>query len=192
MTSHIDDGPPPGYQWPLDEATHEPSREASTVDQWQTIVQIVTDLGKLLVGLLQVIWQWGLLIGWIAWWRWAVNWKKVWPVLAQGAWAPVVLLCVLGAMAWAALVPTDCHCLGLVTVANFWWQLGGVGLVLALTLFCGWLQGVFQWTPPAYAVEPPAHDHGHAHGHGHEHGHDHAHDHDHDHGHDHGHGHEHH
>ena len=145
----------------------------TVADQWQTIVQIITDLGKLLLALVQLASHWLLLIAWVAWWLGAVNWKKVWPVLAQGAWAPAVLLGVLVALAWSQLAPGECNCLGLMVVPNLWWQLGAVGLIAAIALLCGWLQGVFSWTPLEVSVEPAAHaGHGHGHGHDHHHGHD--------------------
>ena len=49
---------------------------------------------------------------------------------------------------------------------NFWWQLGEVSLLAAVTLLCGWLQGVFGWTPAEISLEPPAPDadvHGYTH-----------------------------
>ena len=102
---------------------------------------------------------------WCAWWLWAVNWKRAWPVLAQGAWAPVVLLSVVAALAWSRIAPSPCNCLGFVTVPNFWWQLGSVSTLTAIALFCGWLQGYFGWTPQESNLEPPpiAHEHGHDH-----------------------------
>jgi hypothetical protein len=107
-----------------------------------------------------------LLLVWVAWWLWAVTWKKAWPALAQGGWAPLVLLMVMVALVWSRLAPSDCRCLGFVTVANFWWQLGEVGVFVAVALFCGWLQGYYGWTPPEIDLEAPAHeDHGHGHGH---------------------------
>jgi hypothetical protein len=106
---------------------------------------------------------WLLPVGaWCAWWLWAVNWKKAWPVLAQGAWVPVVLLTVLGALAWAQAAPTSWQLGGL--GLNFWWQLGGAGALVALALFCGWLQGWLGWGPEevSYESAPPAEA---AHGH---------------------------
>ncbi|MFN4259463.1 MAG: hypothetical protein ACK4RK_09190 [Gemmataceae bacterium] len=105
--------------------------------------------------------QYALLIAWVAWWLCGANWKKIWPVLAQGAWLPLVLLMVAGALVWSQLAPSACTCLGFVTVGNFWWQLGAVGLLAASALLCGWLQGVLQWTPPEIDLEPPAAEHGH-------------------------------
>jgi hypothetical protein len=109
-------------------------------------------------------WNWLLLIPWLAWWLWGVNWKNVWAVLAEGAWLPVLLIMIVAAMVWSEIAPSDCTCLGFVTVPNFWWQLGGVGLLTAITLLCGWLQGVFGWSPLEASLEPPEapafeHDH---------------------------------
>ncbi|HXG09766.1 MAG TPA: hypothetical protein VNK04_08250 [Gemmataceae bacterium] len=129
-------------------------------EPWQTIVQIALDLGKLLAALAQAAWHWGVLIAWVAWWLGGVNWRKLGPVLGQGAWVPVVLLSVLGAMVWSQIAPRPYDFLGVVTVPNFWWQLGGVGLLAGLTLFCGWLQGVFDWAPPdPLAAEAAASEH---------------------------------
>jgi hypothetical protein len=77
---------------------------------------------------------------------------------------PLVLILVVSALVWSQLAPSDCSCLGFITVPNFWWQLGGVGLLAAVTLFCGWLQGVFGWTPAEVELEPPM-PAGHGHGH---------------------------
>jgi hypothetical protein len=111
-------------------------------------------------------WDWLLLLGWLAWWLWGVNWKQAWLVLGQGAWLPLLLLLITTALVWSQLAPSDCTCLGFVTVPNFWWQLGGVGLLLAVTLFCGWLQRVFGWGPAEINLDPPeasSAQHGHGH-----------------------------
>jgi magnesium-transporting ATPase (P-type) len=132
-------------------------------DLLQSFLQIVYDLGKFSGILLQLILNSALLIAWVAWWLWAVNWKNTWPVLRQGAWVPLVLLVVAGALAWSQISPSDLGLPGALIVPNFWWQLGAVSLLTLLTLFCGWLQGVFGWTPPEINLEPaaPAGDHGH-------------------------------
>jgi len=131
---------------------------------WDPFVQLLTQLGILLGLLLQLAFRWSLVIAWVAWWLWGVNWKKAWPVLAQGAWVPVVLVSVVVAFVWSQVDPSSCTCLGFVTVPNFWWQLGGVSLLVAVALLCGWLQDIFGWTPAEIDLEPPAapaHEHGH-------------------------------
>ena len=100
--------------------------------------------------------SWLLLIAWLAWWLWGVNWKRAWAVLAKGAWLPVLLMMILSALVWSAIAPSDYLFLGVVKVPNFWWQLGGVSLLVAITLICGWLQGVFGWVPIEVSLEPPA------------------------------------
>ena len=102
-------------------------------------------------------WLWLLLpLGlWIVLWLWTVNWQKLWPVLAHGAWAPAVLLLLIGAVVWSRIEPW-----------RFIWQLGVVAGLAILALFCGWLQGCFQATPAEVRIDPPAvadHGHGHAH-----------------------------
>ena len=47
---------------------------------------------------------------------------------------------------------------------SFWWQLGEVGLLIALALLCGHLQGVFRCAPPELSFDPPV-DHGDHHAH---------------------------
>jgi hypothetical protein len=138
-------------------------------EQLDILMQIGALIGKLLAPLVALIVASLLLIVWIAWWLWAVNWKKVWPVLAEGAWAPAVLLMIGGAIAWSQLAPSTCDCLGIVTIPNFWWQLGDIATLAILALFCGWVQGLLHWQPAEISLEPPAaagHDHGHGGHHG--------------------------
>ncbi|HEX4589410.1 MAG TPA: hypothetical protein VH120_05745, partial [Gemmataceae bacterium] len=79
------------------------------------------------------------LVAFVAWCLWGVDWRRAWPILAVGAWIPVALLVVTAALVWSRLAPRE--------VANFWRHLGVVGLLAALALFCGWLQGVLGWAP---------------------------------------------
>jgi hypothetical protein len=112
-----------------------------------------------------VAWILGALVPvglWCAWWLFCVDWRKTWPVLARGGWLGVVLLLFVITLAWSGISPTSCNCLRVVTIPNFWWQLGYVSTLTALALFCGWLQAQFGWVPPEVAFDPPAHhDHGH-------------------------------
>jgi hypothetical protein len=133
---------------------------------FNTLWQLVVVLFTLVVELLRLGLAWSLLLAWVAWWTFGVNWQKTWKVLAQGAWVPLVLLSATGAFVWSRIAPSKFNLLNLVVLPNFWWQLLGVGLLMGLTLFCGWLQGVFHWTPAEVSLEPPAptgHDAHHAH-----------------------------
>jgi hypothetical protein len=147
-----------------------------------TLGELIVNLARLASELFALAWHYILFIVWVAWWLWGVNWNRTWPFLRQGAWAPLVLLTIVSALVWSRIAPGPRDCLALITVPNFWWQLGYVGMLVAIALFCGWLQGVLQWAPAEVDLEPPAHahDHDHADDHSHSHG---------DHGHSHSHGH---
>jgi hypothetical protein len=125
-------------------------------DVLATLWKLVVVLSTLTVDLLWLALIWSLLLAWVAWWTFAVNWEKTWKFLAQGAWVPLLMLCVGGAFVWSRIAPSKFNLLDLIVVPNFWWQVLGVGTLLGLTLFCGWLQGVFGWTPAEVRLEPPA------------------------------------
>ena len=106
------------------------------------------------------------LLVWVVWWLWAVNWKRLWPVLAHGGWAPAVLLLVMAAVVWSRLEPVPYAGLPGVAVPNFVWQLAAAAGLAAVALFCGWVQGRLHWGPTEISVEPPdVSDDGHEHRH---------------------------
>ena len=96
-----------------------------------------------------------LLVLFVAWWLWGVNWRRAWPVLAEGGWMPLVLVGIMAAFVWSRVSPSDMIVLGLVLVPNVLWQFAAVGLLIGLILFCGWLQTRFGWYPQEIRVEPP-------------------------------------
>jgi hypothetical protein len=136
---------------------HQDERQGTVADLFQTLVDLVTVALRLVVEILQLGLTWSLLLVWIAWWLWAVNWKKAWQVLAQGAWAPVALVSLMAAGVWSQVRPSDLAISPSFSIVNFWWQLGAVCLLVGSALLCGWLQGYFGWTPAEIDVEPPAH-----------------------------------
>ena len=150
---------------------------------WQTLGQLLQTLLTLLMQLASLGFLWLLWIVWGAWCLWGVNWHRARAYLANGAWVPAILSMLLIAIVWSRLDSRACGCIG-VAIPNFWWQLGYVGMLAGIAMFCGWLQSVLHWTPHELNLEPPAHGDGHGHDHGH---HDHAPSHGHGHG---GHGHD--
>jgi hypothetical protein len=124
---------------------------------FHTLGELFLDVGKLIVELLALGLEWLLLLFWIAWWLAAVNWKKAWPVLANGGWIPLTVLTVIGALVWAQLTPSMSGLFGLAFLPNFWWQLAASGLIVGSALFAGWLQGILGWTPTEISLEPPEH-----------------------------------
>jgi hypothetical protein len=136
-------------------------------DILQTLIQLVTAIFQLVVEIGQLGLQNALILTWIAWWLWGVNWTKAWGVLARGGWVVVVLLDVQVALAWSAIAPSSADLFGLFTLGNFWWQLGSVTILVLVALFCGWVQGQFGWAPAEISFDPPAPVHDAHHGHGH-------------------------
>jgi hypothetical protein len=135
-------------------------------DQWSLLMQLFSILSQLLAPLIQSAVSWLLLLVWLAWWLWAVNWKKVWPVLAQGGWLVVVLLMIIAALAWSEIAPDSGYLFGgLVVSSAFWGHLIVVAILVLLALACGWLQGVLGWEPAEVDLEPPAAAAGQVHGH---------------------------
>jgi hypothetical protein len=136
-----------------------PRRVRHVIDIFHTLVDLVSTLLTLIVEIGTLAVRNGLLIFWVAWWLWGVNWNRAWPALAKGGWAVVVLLTVLAALAWSALAPSTFDGFGLIPIPNFWWQLGAATLIVLLAFFCGWLQGVFGWAPAEIDLEPPVQAH---------------------------------
>jgi len=100
-----------------------------------------------------------LVVLFVAWWLWGVNWRRAWPVLAEGGWLPLVLVGIMAAFAWSRISPSTAIVFGFLAVPNLLWQLGAVGLLIGLVLFCGWLQTRVGWYPPEVSLEPPpSHD----------------------------------
>ena len=71
------------------------------MDVFQSLWQLVVNLGQLIVAVLQLGLQWWLVLAWVGWWIFAVNWRRTWGYLSQGAWAPLLLLMVMGGAACA-------------------------------------------------------------------------------------------
>jgi hypothetical protein len=129
------------------------------------LLEVGARSGELVVAVGALVLQWSPLIIWLAWWTFAVNWRKTREWLRQGAWAPLVLLLLMIALVWSRLMPSSVTLAG-VRLANFWWQLGAVTIIVGLTFLCGVVQDALGCAPPEIDLDPPA-DGGEGHGHGH-------------------------
>jgi hypothetical protein len=131
---------------------------------------------NVLVNLLAVVLPWTPLIAWIAFWLLAVNWEKLYPVLARGAIIGVLLIGLMMILVWGLIAPPDDgvhHLFGL-NPSNFVGKTIYVTMLLTIMALCGSVQlsgacGSFCHFPedePEHAHD--GHDHGHDdHGHGH-------------------------
>ena len=107
-----------------------------------------------------------LLLAWVGWWLFAVNWIVAWDWLRRGAWVGVVLLAVMAALAWSQIAPSNLS-LGFAAAPNFWWQLAATAVLVGLAFFSGWLQGVIGWMPANISIYPAEATHDDTHGHEH-------------------------
>jgi len=120
------------------------------------LVQVLIDLGENLVRLITVLAKLALghtlLIGWLVWWLWLVDWRQFWPACRRGAWLPLLLaLGLVSYLAWLVGAPLPAaETFGALT------PLTTCLLLFASVLLCGWVQTVFAWYPVEISLEPPA------------------------------------
>ena len=163
---------------------------------FQALGQTLSSLVELLYALLALLGPWLPLVGWLAFWMFAVNWTMLRLTLARGGWVGVVLLAAVAILIWGNVSPTigGVDVVGL-KVSNFVEKTVFVTGLVCLMFLAGALQlsgccaSCCQFDEPL-ALDDDHHgghdDHGHG-GHDHDHSHDHSHDHGHDHDHSHGH-----
>jgi hypothetical protein len=70
----------------------------------EQLAAIIVALFNLLTVLLQALLPWTPLVLWIVFWLFAVNWKKLYPVLMeQGGGIGIVLIALMATLVWAAV-----------------------------------------------------------------------------------------
>jgi hypothetical protein len=138
----------------------------------QELITVLLDLGRDLVRLLSILTRLGfdyaLLIGWLGWWLWLVDWRQFWPALARGAWLPLLLvLGLISFLAWHLQLPWLADWKPAILA-----PLTMTVLLFGSILLCGWLQEVFSWHPVEITLQAtaPVHHHEHQHHHA-DHGH---------------------
>ena len=151
--------------------------------------QLIVSLQELLVAgwavivnLLVLVVPWTPLIAWIAFWLLAVNWEKLYPVLAKGAIIGVLLIGVMMVLVWGLISPPPDgvhHLFGL-KPTNFVGKTIYVTMLFTIMALCGSVQlsgACGDLFPEADAEESDGHGHdgngGHGHGHD-DHGHGHT------------------
>jgi hypothetical protein len=97
----------------------------------------------------------------------AVDWRRLWPVLAAGGWAPLVLIGIMVGAVALMIWPKSIELTPGWMIPIGMWQFGGAGLLVCLVLFCGWVQTRIGYAPPVIDLDEPSHaagghdDHGH-------------------------------
>jgi hypothetical protein len=147
--------------------------------------QLFLSLQKLLeagwlvgISLFAVVIPWTPLIAWVAFWLLAVNWEKLYPVLAKGAVIGVVLVGLIAVLVWGLIAPPPDgvhHLFGL-RPSNFVGKGIYVTMLMTIMALCGSVQLTGACGPLCHFPDDvPDEHHGDDHGHN-DHGHsDHSH-----------------
>ncbi|WP_010583449.1 hypothetical protein [Schlesneria paludicola] len=111
--------------------------------------QLVDSLQNLLVAgwavvvsLLGLVVPWAPLIAWVAFWLLAVNWEKLYPVLAKGGAIGVFLIGLMMILVWGLIAPPESgthHLFGL-EPTNFAGKTIYVTMLLVIMALCGSVQ----------------------------------------------------
>ena len=135
------------------------------------------------INLLAVLNPWTPLVAWVAFWLLAVNWEKLYPVMAKGAVIGVLLIGVVMVLIWGLIAPPadGVHHLFGLRPSNFVGTAIYVTMLLTIMALCGSVQLSGACGSLCRFPEEPDDEEGH-HGHG-DHHHDASHGHD-EHGHD--------
>jgi hypothetical protein len=145
-------------------------------DLLSSVLDVFWSLLNVVVNLVRVVLPWLPLFAWIAFWSFAVNWVKVFPVLRRGGLIGVLLLMFVAVLVWGSIAPPvdGRHVMFGLTVSNYAGKFIYVTMLTCIALLCGsaQLSGAFGRFGE-FPEEPEEDSHGHG-SHGHEdHGHDH-------------------
>ena len=111
--------------------------------------QLILSLQELLfavwhvvVSLLVFVVPWTPLLAWIAFWLLAVNWEKLYPVLAKGGIVGVMLVGLVAVLVWGLIAPPGdgAHYLFGLKPSNFVMKTVYVTMLLTIAALCGSVQ----------------------------------------------------
>ncbi len=139
---------------------------------WSNLGQLVITLLNLVQNLGSLFMVCSLFLFLAAFSLWAIDWRRLGPVLREGAALPFALLVIAIGGVWGALSQSDLLVLG-ISIPNYTWQTMAAVIGAGLVLLCGWLQQRYGWFPQTIEIAPPASHHHDHHGQEH-HSHDHA------------------
>ena len=108
----------------------------------QSLWGVVVALANLLVELLQFVTPWIPLLAWIAFWLCAVNWRKLYPILAKGGIIGVVFTGLMAILVWSSIsVPEGgTHSLFGLEVSNVVGKMIYVTSLIVIAFLCGSVQ----------------------------------------------------
>lgn len=103
---------------------------------------VIVALSGVIVALVNVAAPWTPLLLWIAFWTLAVNWAKLYPVLAKGGMIGVVLLALCAILVWSVIdIPASgSHALYGLQVSNVVGKTVYVTSLVVIAFLCGSVQ----------------------------------------------------
>lgn len=118
------------------------------------------------ISVISLVAPWSPLIAWIGFWLLAVNWEKLYPVLARGAAVGVLLIGLMMILIWGLIAPPvdGVHHLFGLNTSNFVGKTVYVTALLTIAALCGSVQLSGACGPLAFFPEETPEDH---HGGGH-------------------------
>lgn len=131
-----------------------------------SLVEVAIAVWGLLLAILAVVSPWTPLLMWLAFWLFAVDWSRLWPVLARGGLIGVVLIGLMMTLIWGSIAPPTggSHFILGLTLSNFVGKFVYVTALLVMMLLCGSAQLSGACGSWANFNEPelPEDDHAHA------------------------------
>lgn len=109
---------------------------------WDSVINLLVALWGILVSLIGIAAPFLPLVGWIAFWLFAVNWVKLREVMIEGGWIGVVLIGIVTVIVWGTVAPPpdgNHYLLGL-TVSNFVGKFVYVTILFCIMFLCGTVQ----------------------------------------------------
>lgn len=153
------------------------------MDLLHALVNVLQSLVELLAAAARTVAPWTALIAWVAFWTLAVDWTKLYPVLAKGGIIGALLIGFVAVLVWSVVAPPPDghHYLFGLTLSNVTGKLvyvTGLALIVAACAsvqLSGACRSLVDFSEPV-AVAESHDDHGHGDHHGHaDHGHGHGH-----------------
>ncbi|MGC4089147.1 MAG: hypothetical protein QM756_14940 [Polyangiaceae bacterium] len=139
------------------------------------LVSLLAAVWQLVISVAALILPWTPLIGWLAFWLFAVDWVKLRAVMLQGAWIAVLFFGFMAILIWGVIAPPDdgFHYFFGLTLSNFVGKTVYVTALITIMYLCGSVQlsgACGSWASfPEPEPEESHHghdDHGHdSHGH---------------------------
>lgn len=137
------------------------------------LVALLAAVWQLVISVAALIVPWTPLIGWLAFWLFAVNWVKLRAVMLQGAWIAVLFFGFMAILIWGVIAPPEdgFHYFFGLTLSNFVGKTVYVTALITIMFLCGSVQLSGACGSWASFPEPEPEDSHHGHGHD-DHGHD--------------------